>query len=152
MKKWKNKSSFWFLFCFYWALRGVHKETVSVECKQRSLSYSPIGAIANELDSLKVALQWFPARRGAGCSALNHTRPKTQGMENNRNLTAALLLKRMTPCTLWLQSDNVKDFCLPLETSVYIQAISWSLVLLYNSHCLYDVFTHHCYSVKPKLN
>lgn len=50
---------------------GGHKKE-SVVFKQWWLSYSPVGAITNEFDCLKVALQWFPARRGAGCSALNY--------------------------------------------------------------------------------
>lgn len=89
-----NTSLFEFLFRFYLAFRGVHKESESVECQQRTLSYSPIGAITNELDGFKVALQWFPTRRGAGCSALNHTHSTKEKGEknNNRNLAHVLLL------------------------------------------------------------
>lgn len=50
---------------------GGHKKE-SVVFNQWWPSYSPVGAIANEFDGLKIALQWFPARRGAGCSALNY--------------------------------------------------------------------------------
>lgn len=35
-------------------------------------AYSPVGAVANELDGLEVALQGFPPGGGAGRSALNH--------------------------------------------------------------------------------
>lgn len=68
--------------------------TDSVKCKQRSLSYSPIGAVANELYSLKVAFQWFPTRRGAGCTALNYTNPNERERERRRGkkITAAVLL------------------------------------------------------------
>lgn len=68
--------------------------TDSVKRKQRSLSYSPIGAVANELYSLKVALQWFPTRRGAGCTALNHANPNERERERGRGkkITAAVLL------------------------------------------------------------
>lgn len=51
-------------------MKGHKKE--SAVFKQWWLSHSPIGAIANEFDGLKIALQWFSARRGAGCSALNY--------------------------------------------------------------------------------
>lgn len=80
-----------FTFCsaFTW-LCGVHKETESVKRKQRSQSYSPIGAIANELDGLKVTLQWFPARRGAGCSALNQIHPMKKGKKKKERKTLTL--------------------------------------------------------------
>lgn len=58
-------------------------------CQQRNLSHSPIGAIANEFDGLKVALQRFPARRGACDSALNHI--KNTKREIMRNLVSDLV-------------------------------------------------------------
>ena len=102
-------------FLFLLGICGIDKETESVEHKQ-SLSYSPIGAIANKLYSLKVTLQWFPSRRGTGRSALNHPNPEKE-MENNRKVIAALLMKGMNPCTSWLHCNNVRDFHLPVQRS-----------------------------------
>lgn len=68
---------------------------VTQSVKQRSLSYSPIGAIANELYGLKVALQWFPARRGAGRTALNHANAKKE-RERKREREGGGKLKKIT--------------------------------------------------------
>lgn len=63
---------------------STHKEE-SVVFKQCCLSFSPIGAVANEFDGLKVALQRFPARRGAGCSALNDPKPAFSRRRTNKH-------------------------------------------------------------------
>lgn len=64
--------------------RSGHRKE-SVVFKQWWLSYSPIGAIANEFDGLKIALQRFPARRGAGCSALNYPKQELVFSKGKRN-------------------------------------------------------------------
>lgn len=62
---------------------GHRKEAVVF--KQCRLPYSPIGAIANEFDGLKIALQWFPARRGADCTALNYPKQELIFSRGKRN-------------------------------------------------------------------